>query len=89
MDTVHSGCSWHSMQWMQHAEDAVTQSNSGIWWWEHCLWSKKVKPVDTVHSGCSGCSRVYAEDTVTQWNSGKKVKLVNAADAVDASDIVE
>ena len=30
------------------------QWNSGIWWWGHCLWCKKVKPVDAVHSGCSG-----------------------------------
>ena len=29
-----------SMQW-----------NSGIWWWGHCLWCKKVKPEDTVRSG--------------------------------------
>ena len=32
------------------------QWNSGIWWWGHCLWGKKVKPED------AGCS--------TQWNSG-------------------
>ena len=30
------------------------QCNSGIWWWGHCLWCKKVKPVDSV-------------DAVTQW----------------------
>ena len=30
----------HSMQW-----------NSGIWWWGHCLWCKKVKSEDTVRSG--------------------------------------
>ena len=35
--TVDAVCSGHSMQW-----------NSGIWWWGHCLWCKKVKPVDTV-----------------------------------------
>ena len=29
-------------QWMQW--------NCGIWWLEHCLWCKKVKPVDTVNS---------------------------------------
>ena len=37
------GCSGCSMQW-----------NSGIWWWGHCLWCKKVKPddrVDPVRSG--------------------------------------
>ena len=27
------------------------QWNSGIWWWGQCLWCKKVKPVDAVHSG--------------------------------------
>ena len=35
-----------STQWMQW--------NSSIWWWRHCLWCKKVKPVDSV-------------DAVTQW----------------------
>ena len=37
------GCSGRSTQW-----------NSGIWWWGHCLWYKKVKledAVDAVHSG--------------------------------------
>ena len=38
-----SGCSGHRMQW-----------NSGIWWWGHCLWCKKVKPVDAVDTGRSG-----------------------------------
>ena len=38
-----SGC---SVQW--------TQWNSDIWWWGHCLWCKKVKPVDPVCSGHSG-----------------------------------
>ena len=42
----HSGCSGHSTQW--------TQSNSGIWWWGHCLWCKKVKPVGAVDAVCSG-----------------------------------
>ena len=35
------------------------QWNSGIWWWGHCLWWKKVKPVDAVdavHSGRSTAS---------------------------------
>ena len=63
----HSG---HSMEW-----------NSGIWWWGHSLWCKKVKPVDAVDTVCS-----------MQWNSGiwwwghclwcKKVKPVDAVDAV-------
>ena len=35
-----NGCSMQWMQWMQW--------NSGIWWWGHCLWCKKVKPVDAV-----------------------------------------
>ena len=39
----NSGRSGCSMQW-----------NSGIWWSGHCLWCKKVKPVDSV-------------DAVTQW----------------------
>ena len=43
VDAVHSGC---SMQWMQW--------NSGIWWWGHCLWCKKVKPVDAVCDGYNG-----------------------------------
>ena len=34
--------SGHSMQWMQW--------NSGIWSWGHCLWCRKVKPVDAVCS---------------------------------------
>ena len=72
VDTVHSG---HSTQWMQW--------NSGIWWWGHCLWCKKVKPVDAVWgtlslvlkgqtSGCSTQWKQYTVDTVcsgcsTQW----------------------
>ena len=50
-----SQCSGCSMQW-----------NSGIWWRGHCVWCKKVKPVDAVFcghsqtSGCSGCSMQYA-----------------------------
>ena len=30
------------------------QWNNGVWWWRHCLWCKKVKPVDTVDAVCSG-----------------------------------
>ena len=30
------------------------QWNSGIWWWGHCLWCKKVKPEDAVDAVCSG-----------------------------------
>ena len=36
------GCSGCSMQWI-----------SGICWWGHCLWCKKVKPVDAVCNGRS------------------------------------
>ena len=54
--TVDAVCSGRSTQWMQYAVDTVcsgcsTQWNSGIWWWEHCLWCKKVKPEDAVRSG--------------------------------------
>ena len=52
--------SGHSMQWMPW--------NSGIWWWGHCLWYKKVKPVNSV-------------DAVTQWTQ-YTVDAVNAVDAV-------
>ena len=48
--------------------------NSGIWWLGHCLWCKRVKPVDAVHSGCSaqyavdavhsGCSRQWTQYAV-------------------------
>ena len=38
-----------SNQWMQCAVEY-----GDIWWWGHCLWCKKVKPVDAV-------------DAVTQW----------------------
>ena len=82
-----SGCSGRSMQW-----------NSGIWWWGHCLWCKKVKPVnavDAVHSGCSTQWMQYTVDAVCSRCSGtvvygggdivfdtKKVKLVDTVDAV-------
>ena len=39
-----------STQWMQW--------NSGIWWWGHYRWCKKVKPVDAVDTICSGRSRI-------------------------------
>ena len=41
------------MKWTQYAVSSM-QWNSGIWWWGHCLWCKKVKPedtVDAVHTG--------------------------------------
>ena len=64
-----------------------TQWNSGIWWWGHCLWCKKVKTEDVVEALHSGLSTQWM-----QWNSGiwwwghclwcKKVKPVDAVDAV-------
>ena len=59
MNAVHSG---HSMQW--------TEWNSGIWWWGHCLWCKKVKPVDTVHSEHSMQWVQYTGDAVHSEHSG-------------------
>ena len=53
-----------SNQWMQYSVDTVRsmQWNSGIWWWGHCLWYEKIKPVDAVLCGCSTqyavCSRI-------------------------------
>ena len=61
-----SGC---SMQWMQW--------NSGIWWWGHCLWCRKVKPVDAVCSGCSGIVVYGGGDIVF---GAKKVKQVDAVE---------
>ena len=79
---VDAVCNRCSMQWMQYTVDAVHSGrSSGIWWWGHCLWCKKVKPVDAVDAVSS-----------TQWNSGiwwwghclwcKKAKPVDAVDAV-------
>ena len=50
---------------MQYSVDAVhsMQWNSGIWCWGHCLWCKKVKPVNAV-------------DAVTQWTQVKPVDAV-------------
>ena len=56
-----SGC---SIQWMQW--------NSGIWWWAHCLWRRKVKPVDTVDA-------VYAKNSDMYTGDG-----ANAGDAVNS-----
>ena len=60
VDAVDAVCSGHTMQ---YAVDAVCsghsmQWNSGIWWWGHCLWCKKVKPVDAVDTVHSGRSRI-------------------------------
>ena len=52
-----SECSGCSIQW--------TQCNSGIWW-GHCLWCKRVKPVNAVDAVYSGHSAivVYGGDIV-------------------------
>ena len=68
------------MQWMQYAVRSM-QWNSGMWWWGHCLWCKKVKPEDAVHrmqwnSGiwwwghCLWCKNVKPEDAVDTVHSG-------------------
>ena len=58
--SVCSGCGGHSGIVVYGGGDIVfgvkrlkqwkqwMQWNSGILWWEHCLWCKRVKPVDTV-----------------------------------------
>ena len=51
-NTVDAVCSGHSTQW-----------NSSIWWWGHCLWCKRVKPVDALYAVCSGHS-TYTLDAV-------------------------
>ena len=61
-----------SDQWVQW-----TQWNRSIWWWGHCLWCKKVKPVDTV------CSEPV--DTVDAKNSDMHPEDgVNAGYAVNS-----
>ena len=67
VDAVHSGCSACSTQWMQYAVD------SGIWWWGHCLWCRKVKPEDAVDAVCSeivvygGGDIVFGAKRSNQW----------------------
>ena len=61
-----------SNQWTQYSVDAVCsmQWNRGIWWWGHCLWCKKVKPVDAVCSGivvCGGGDIVFGAKRSNQW----------------------
>ena len=44
------------------------QWNSGIWWWGHCLWCKKVKPVDALdsfHSTHTTICHYYTASTVS------------------------
>ena len=55
------------------------QWNSGIWWWGHCLWCKKVKPEDAVDAVSSGIV-VYGGGDIVLWC--KKVKPEDAVDAV-------
>ena len=46
------------------------QWNSGIWWSGHCLWCKKVKLVDAVHSGIvvyGGGDIVFGAKRSNQW----------------------
>ena len=66
-----------SNQWMQYPVDAVcsAQWNSGILWWAHCLWCKKVKPEDTVDAVHSGIV-VYGGGDIVLWC--KKVKPMDA-----------
>ena len=61
-----------SNQWMQYTVDAVCsmQWNSGIWWWGHCLWCKKIKPVDTVDAVRSGHSMQWTQYTVDTVRCG-------------------
>ena len=50
-----------------------TQWNSGIWWWGHCLWCKKVKLEDAVDTVCSrivvygGGDIVFGAKRSNQW----------------------
>ena len=61
-----------------------TQWNSGIWWWEHCFWYKKVKKVKPGqtrgHSGCSG---------IVVYGDGDIVFLCKKVKSVDVVDIGE
>ena len=81
VDAVDSVCSGCSMQWTQYTVDAVC---SGIWWWGHCFWCKKVKPVDAVHSGHSGCSGivVYGGGDIVFGAKGSNQWMQYAIDAV-------
>ena len=57
--TVDAVCSEHSMQW-----------NSGISWWGHCFWCKKIKPVDAVSSGklvYGGGDIIFGAKRSNQW----------------------
>ena len=45
-------------QWMQYIVHSGCSQIVVIWWWAHCLWCKKVKPVDAVDAVHSRCSRI-------------------------------
>ena len=59
--------SGRSTQWMQW--------NSVIWWWGHCLWCKKVKPVDSV-------------DAVTEWTQNTVDAVCSGIVLYGGGDIV-
>ena len=57
-----SGCSMqHEVKWWYMVVGTLSLGQKGqtsgrsLQWWGHCLWGKKVKPVDAV---CSGHSRI-------------------------------
>ena len=56
------------------------QWNSGIWWLGHCLWCKKVKPVDAVDTVCSGIvvygggDIVFDEKKSNQWMQWRRMQ---------------
>ena len=65
---LHKGDSRGWTQWMQW--------NSGIWWWGHCLWCKKVKTVDAVdaknsdmHTGDAVNSEYYVPTTIYHYST--------------------
>ena len=67
MDAVRTGCSM--------------QCNSGIWRWGHCLWCKKVKPVDAVDAVCSGIV-VYGDGDIVFGVKRSKQWTQYSVDAV-------
>ena len=72
----------HSIQW--------TQWNSGIWW-VHCLWCKKVKPVDAVYSGIvvyDGGDIVFGAKRSNQWMQYTVDTVRSRIVVYDGEDIV-
>ena len=55
--------------------------NSGIWWWGHCLWCKKVKPEDAVDAVCSGIV-VYGGGDIVFGAKGSNQWMQYTVDAV-------